>query len=78
MDVMLPKRNVNFFVIIFEHLWPFSLCFTSFLLLLDHMFSVCSSPNCGRICGQKRFPAWTGDFHHPRPGSVLRFRLVGL
>ena len=30
-----------------------------------------STLNCGRICGQKRFPGRDGDPHHPTPGSVF-------
>ena len=78
MDVMLPKRNINFFVIVFGRLRLFSLCLICSLELSNYGFSMWSSPNCGRICGQNTSRPKLVFFHQPRTGSVLRFRLIGL
>lgn len=78
LDVMLPKNTENFFITFFRYLWPFLLRLICSLELSTRRVSMWSTPNCGRICGQKRFPGWGDENHHPGSGSVLCYVLVGL
>ena len=78
MDVMLPKSYGEIFVTISACFRLFSLCLPCPLELSTHSLSMWSTPNCGRICGQKRFPPKPAIIHRPRAGSVLCFSLIGL
>ena len=72
---ILPNNVKRFFLVIYRAFPCFLVGFWYSLGLYKPAFHRCSEAVCGHLCGQKRFPPKTGDFHQPRTGSVLCFRL---
>ena len=70
-----PKQSEKIFLVIHIAFSCFLVGFRYSLDLFAPAFHRCSEAVCGHLCGQKRFPPKTGDFHQPRTGSVLCFRL---